>query len=193
MDDEIYPDKINLDDLYDNKKKTDMQKLNTYNKILNRIHKKIKVVSRQRNNMQCCWYVVPEIILGVPKFDHTDCISYILDKLYANGFKIKYTHPNLLLISWNHWIPGYVRNEIKKKTGVNIDGNGNKIIKNEPKVKQETDYNSMVFNLSNSKSEDIELPPPKEKKEEYKKISSYKPSGFIYDTKMLQRINKKLE
>ena len=114
MDDEIYPDKINLDDLYDNKKKTDMQKLNTYNKILNRIHKKIKVVSRQRNNMQCCWYVVPEIILGVPKFDHTDCISYILDKLYANGFKIKYTHPNLLLISWNHWIPGYVRNEIKK-------------------------------------------------------------------------------
>ena len=36
MDDEIYPDKINLDDLYDNKK-TDMQKLNTYNKILNRI------------------------------------------------------------------------------------------------------------------------------------------------------------
>ena len=165
MDDEIYPDKINLDDLYDNKKKTDMQKLNTYNKILNRIHKKIKVVSRQRNNMQCCWYVVPEIILGVPKFDHTDCISYILDKLYANGFKIKYTHPNLLLISWNHWIPGYVRNEIKKKTGVNIDGNGNKIIKNEPKVKQETDYNSMVFNLSNSKSEDIELPPPKEKKD----------------------------
>ena len=41
---------------------------------------------------------------------------------------------------------GYVWNEIKKKTGVNIDGNGNKIIKNEPKVKQETDYNSMVFN-----------------------------------------------
>jgi len=125
----IYPDKINLDELYERKKQSDIKKVSTYNKILKRIHSKIKITSRQRNNIQCCWYVIPEIILGVPIFDHVDCINYIMENLDENGFRIKYTHPNLLFISWNHWIPGYVRNELKKKTGLNIDGYGNKIIK----------------------------------------------------------------
>ena len=38
------------------------------------------------------------------------------NKLKENGFNIRYTHPNLLFISWKHWIPQYVRTEIKKKT-----------------------------------------------------------------------------
>jgi hypothetical protein len=50
-----------------------------------------------------------------------------VDKLQSNGFYVKYTHPNLLLISWKHWIPGYVRSEIKKKMNVSIDGYGNVI------------------------------------------------------------------
>ena len=52
-----------------------------------------------------------------------------MDKLTTNGFVIKYTHPNLLFISWKHWIPSYVRTEFKKKTGKNIDGFGEKSAK----------------------------------------------------------------
>ena len=51
--------KINLDELYDKKKTYDLSKLSTYNKILNRIHDKIKITSRQKMNEQFCWYVIP--------------------------------------------------------------------------------------------------------------------------------------
>ena len=37
-------DKINLDDLFETKREFDENKLSLYNKILNRIHNKIKIV-----------------------------------------------------------------------------------------------------------------------------------------------------
>ena len=120
--------KINIDELYEKKQQHDMSTLNVFNKILNRIYSKIRHVSKLHKENQFCWYVVPEIIIGVPRYDNTECIAYIIDKLKVNGFNIKYIHPNLVFISWKHWIPSYVRNEIKK-TGQNIDAFGNKIEK----------------------------------------------------------------
>ena len=186
----IYPDKINLDELYERKKQSDIKKVSTYNKILKRIHSKIKITSRQRNNIQCCWYVIPEIILGVPIFDHVDCINYIMENLDENVFRIKYTHPNLLFISWNHWIPGYVRNELKKKTGLNIDGYGNKIIKTE-KVEKTDNPNDILFGKHNNIKLDVESLDKKE--EDYKKIDSYKPNGSIYDSKLFKKLANKLK
>ena len=69
------------------------------------------------------------MMIGVPKFDVAACIAYVINKLQDNGFKLRYTHPNLLFISWSHWVPDYVRNEIKK-TGAVIDGYGN-VLKND--------------------------------------------------------------
>lgn len=120
-----FSEKIDLDELYEKKREHDLSKLDIFNKLLNRIHTKIKITSRQRIDEQFCWFVVPEMMLGVPRYDHADCVAYLVDKLQNNGFHVKYTHPNLLLISWKHWIPGYVRSEIKKKTNVSIDGYGN--------------------------------------------------------------------
>ena len=110
-----FTEQINLDDLYEKKREHDLSKLEIFNKLLNRIHTKIKMTSRQKIDEQFCWFVVPEMMLGVPKYNHSDCIAYLVDKLQHNGFAVKYTHPNLLLISWKHWIPGYVRTEIKKR------------------------------------------------------------------------------
>ena len=42
--------KINLDELYDKKKEKDLQKMQIFNRILNRIHEKIKTTSRQKLN-----------------------------------------------------------------------------------------------------------------------------------------------
>ena len=67
------------------------------------------------------------MMIGIPRYNHAECVAYLVDKLQTNGFYIKYTHPNLLLISWKHWIPGYVRTEIKNKMNVSIDGYGNVI------------------------------------------------------------------
>jgi len=121
-------EKINLDELYEKKKEQDKNKLFTYNKILTRIHEKIKLTSRQKSNQQFCWFVVPEIILGVANYDHAGCIAYIVEKLQENNFLVRYTHPNLLLISWLHYVPNYVRTEYKKKTGTAIDEFGRPIL-----------------------------------------------------------------
>ena len=117
--------KLNIDELYSKKQQQDLNVLKNYNNILLRIHNKIKYISKNMLNENCCWYVMPEMILGVPKYDHRDCTAYVIEKLRDNGFIVRYTHPNLLFISWKHWVPAYVRSEIKKKTGNSIDENGN--------------------------------------------------------------------
>jgi hypothetical protein len=188
-----FTEKLNIDDLYEKKRKIDLNKLELFNKILNRIHVKIKTVSRQKVDEQACWFLVPEVIIGVPRFDQASCIAYLINKLETNGFNIRYIHPNLLFISWNHWIPSYVRSEIKKKTGINLNEYGQKIengddigiksIEIEP-----TNPNDYMLNNIN---QDIEQK-GKSQKKEYTPIKSYKPSGsLIYDDELLNKIEDK--
>ena len=149
-----FNEKIDLDELYEKKREHDLGKLDTFNKLLNRIHTKIKMTSRQRIDEQFCWFVVPEMMLGVPRYNHVDCVAYLVDKLQENGFYVKYTHPNLLLISWKHWIPGYVRTEIKKKTNISIDGYGN-IIKDK-KLELQQPFESLTAENNIEKKEKTE-------------------------------------
>jgi len=183
--DEEVETKINLDDLYERKQVRDLNTLDSYNKILNRIHTRIKTVSKHQINEQFCWYIIPEIMIGIPKFDHGACVAYIIDKLRENGFNIRYTHPNLLFISWKHWIPSYVRNELKKKTGIHIDGYGNKIDNNK-ETKREENLDSLMLNKNNNNNSIIN------NKKNFKDISSYKPSGnLIYNNDQLKRLDFK--
>jgi len=185
---EDFSEKLNIDELYEKKRQQDLNKLALFNKILNRIHVKIKTISRQKINEQFCWFLVPELIIGVPKYDNSECIAYLIDKLKLNGFIIRYIHPNMLFISWVHWIPSYVRTEIKKKFGLNLDENGKKIEEensNENLVKIfDNDYND-------NKNTDIN-PKIKIPKKEYTPINKYKPSGnLIYDDDVLNKIEDK--
>ena len=91
---------------------------------IDKTNTKIKNTTRINKNNQHCWYLVPEIIIGVPKYDLANCIAFIVNELRENGFGVTYTHPNLIFISWKHWVPTYVRNEIKKKTGLQVNSRG---------------------------------------------------------------------
>lgn len=171
--------KINLDELYEKKKQTDLNTLKIYNRILQRIHNRIRHLSHTNHLDQHCWYVVPEIIIGVPKYDHTSCIAYIIDKLKDNGFVVRYTHPNLLFISWKAWTPGYVREEIRKKTGIQIDGWGNK-------KDQTGEPNIFNFGVNNAPML------PKSDSKDYRDINTYKPTGnLIYNQELLKKIEDK--
>ena len=105
-----YVDKLNLDELFEKKQIHDLATTKNYNAILNRIHNKIKLTSNQnRGKEQFVWYLVPEIMIGVSRYDVSECTGYIIRKLRENDMVVRYTHPNLIFISWAHWIPGYVR------------------------------------------------------------------------------------
>lgn len=183
-----FSEKINIDTLYEKKQQSDINKLTLFNKILNRVHVRIKTTSNQKINDQCCWYVIPEIIIGVPKYDQAGCIAYVMDKLKDNGFSVRYIHPNAVFISWAHWVPSYVRAELKKKTGIVVDERGN--------VVEETNDNNANDGDGKSGLNDGIFRKEKEedktgKKKQYASISQYKPSGnLIYTQDILDKIGK---
>ena len=78
-------------ELKENKKKT-------YRKILDRINQKIKTTGSSTN--RCCWYEIPEFILGLPIYKLDECAEYIMKKLKNNGFKVNLVNNNILIISW---------------------------------------------------------------------------------------------
>ena len=116
----IYPNeedniqRVNIDELFDKKQKRDLRQVSVFNKILNRIHNRIRLTARNKATDKHIWYNVPEYIFGEPLYDKGDCIAYIVSQLKENGFFIKYVHPNTLFVSWESWVPAYVRNELKK-------------------------------------------------------------------------------
>ena len=182
----IQPEKLNLDELYRERKMRQDNKLKIYNRILKRVHDKIKYVSRQRNSLCFCSYVVPEFLLGVPKYDSSACIAYVIEKLMENGFRVKYTHPNLLMVSWNHYIPPQQRKEYKKNTGITIDGFGN-VKKRKDNNADSSDPNSF---LTNSKEKKVTF---KKKDNQYKDVNSYKPqNSIIYNNDLLKNIDNSI-
>jgi hypothetical protein len=182
-----FSEKINLDELYEKKKQFDLNRLELYNKILNRIHVKIKTTSRQKIDEQFCWFVIPEIIIGIPKYDQADCIGYLFNKLKENGFAVKYYHPNTLFICWNHFVPSYVRNELKKKTGIVIDEYGNPIKEEETDGTKKEIPNNLFLNQT--KINKIENKNDKK----FTPINTYKPTGnFIYNKEQLSSLEKKI-
>lgn len=189
--DNIFSEKIDLDELYDRKQQINEHRISIYQKILNKVHKKIKFTARQKHDNQFCFFLIPEILLGVPKYNIQLCIEYIIEKLTDNGFIIKYTHPNLLFISWKHYIPAFQRSEIKKKTGCNIDGFGN-MINNESSSSSSSNENdnpikSLFKTLKTQDNKKIV-----DTKKDYKDISTYKPMG-IYNMDYIKKINDKLD
>ena len=179
-----FNEKLNLDDLYKQKKLTQDHKIKIYQRVLARVHSKIKTTSRMRGSEKFTFFLLPEFIRGVPSYDIAECTSFVMEKLIDNGFMIKYTHPNLLFISWQHYIPNYQRAQIKKKTGVSIDGYGRVI----PKKKKEDDNINSLLLKNGSKNETKGIL-KKGIDKNYKSISSYKPTGnLIYNTKLIQKI-----
>ena len=98
-----------------------------------------------------------------------------------------------MFISWIHWIPQYVRTEIKKKTGIKIneygqkveddefeDSEGNKMLTNDP-----SDPNDYLLKQNDPQK-------GKQQKKEYTPIKTYKPSGnLVYDDDILNKIENK--
>ena len=180
--------KVNIDDLFEKTQKRDMKQLAIFNKILNRIHKRITVTARTKREEKFIWFTIPEYIFGEPIYDKTDCIAYIITKLETNGFFIKYVHPNTIFVSWEKWVPSYVRHELKKKTGMVVNEKGEIIEKKDDSnsESQPDDMNSKLFNDKNGTVKTVNG-------KQYNTIGSYKPTGnLVYNSEMFEKIEKRL-
>ena len=185
VNDEEAQRKINIDELYEKKHQRDLKQLSVFNKILNRIHKRIQITGRNKKNDRHIWFTVPEYIFGEPNYDQGDCLGYMVSKLEENGFYIKYMHPNTLFVSWENWIPSYTRNEIKKKLGVVLDEKGNVIDKIDDNIEIESHDPNVRLMQSNAKKE--------KEQRQFTPIDKYKPTGnLVYNSELFEKLEKRV-
>lgn len=177
--------KINIDELYEKHQRRDLKQISIFNKILNRIHNRITSIARNKRSDKYAWFTIPEYIFGEPVYDKADCIAYVVSKLEDNGFFIRYMHPNTLFISWENWVPSYIRNELKKKRGIIVDEKGNVIDKLEDK--EENINNSLMNDKTNGE------PSTKKNQKQYTPIGNYKPTGnLVYNQEIFEKLEKKV-
>jgi hypothetical protein len=169
--------------LFEKQKIQDIKQLSTFNKILNRVHKKIKDVAKKRADKHV-WFVVPGFIFGDPIYSNTDCIAFIISKLTLNGFFVRFIDPNMLFISWENYIPAYVRNEFKKKTGKIINENGDIV---------ETYEDELDNTDQPGKSATVNVASAKDNAKTYTPIKKYRPTGnLIYNQDIFEKIEKRM-
>lgn len=175
---------INIEDLYNRQHSLKLAREENYQKILNRIHSKIKLTARTHIDQKFMFYVIPEIMIGVPRYNVQHCTAYVINKLQDNGFFVRYTHPNLLFISWQHYIPKYEREMIQQTHGIKVDEFGNELPEDIPQVDDPMD-------LYKSNKDRNDLQNAEIKKSEYNNTKEYEPLG-IYGKDILLKMNKKL-
>ena len=91
---------VNIDELHRQQKDKLERRYAIYTKILGLCHNRIKQVAQNPDNMGFCFYNIPPYVYGVPLYDTKSCVMYVVKSLVSNGFDVRYTHPNLLWISW---------------------------------------------------------------------------------------------
>ena len=90
---------LNINQLHKEIETRERRKNKVYQTILDKVNYRI-ILTNQKTNDCMCLFVVPAFIFGVPLYNMTNCIIYIMEDLIDKGFKVNYTDPNLLTISW---------------------------------------------------------------------------------------------
>jgi hypothetical protein len=90
---------LDLNELQAPLKEKEKIKNDIYDKILVRVHNRIKLVSRHAETFS--YFVIPKFVLGIPMYNFDQCKHYIINSLTENGLAVNYIDPNLLYISWD--------------------------------------------------------------------------------------------
>lgn len=185
--------KINIDELYERKHRRDQKQISVFNKILNRIHKRINTTAKMKTEDKFIWYQIPSFIFGEPLYDQTDCIAFVVTKLAENGFFVKFVHPGTLLVSWDNWVPSYMRQEIRKKTGYVLDEKGNVIDKIEKKERGDDLVDSLHRGGEIKSISAMEIAgATKEPAKKYTPINQYKPTGNLIYGDAFDKLEKRV-
>ena len=89
---------LNIYELHKKKNARERNRLSYYKRVLHKCYHRIVTVSE--NCKTECVYKVPEFVVGMPIYNGLECVKFVVRALKKNGFYVKYTHPNLLFISW---------------------------------------------------------------------------------------------
>ena len=95
--DEYYTFSVN--EIHKNQKEKEKSRLKIYEGISARCFKHIKETSL--NEETFCFYKLPEYIPGLPIYNMTECVLFLLNLLHEKGFNARYCDSYMIFISWN--------------------------------------------------------------------------------------------
>jgi hypothetical protein len=111
---------LNINELFNDQSKKEKHKEEIYDNVLKQCHKRILRSAKLNPYNNCCFYIIPKFIYGIPLYNLDKCINYLVVNLSKNGFKINYTHPNLLIITWYKKEESGIKNDILFNTKSNV-------------------------------------------------------------------------
>jgi len=90
---------FNVHDIHKKQKEKETNRINIYKAITARCFKKIKETSN--NEETFCFFTIPEYIAGLPLYNMTECVMFLLNVLREKGFNARYCDKFVIYISWN--------------------------------------------------------------------------------------------
>lgn len=90
---------FSIQDIHKKQKDRENNRISIYKKIASKCFKKIKETSL--NECTFCFYQLPEYIPGLPIYNITECVMFILNLLKEKGFNARYCEGFYIYISWN--------------------------------------------------------------------------------------------
>lgn len=96
------PPKLSLAELYSLKDKKEKTRYNTFDKIIEQCHLKIRKTAIVGG--MNVFFEIPYFVFGAPLYKIGECITYIVNALRNNGLFVQILpHPNnnIIYISWN--------------------------------------------------------------------------------------------
>lgn len=90
---------FSITEIHKRQKEKEKNRLKIYESIGAKCFKKIKETSI--NEETFCFFRLPEYIPGLPIYNMTECVMFLLNLLHEKGFNARYINGFMIYISWN--------------------------------------------------------------------------------------------
>jgi hypothetical protein len=90
---------FSVNEIIKKQKEKEKSRTQIYQLISSKCFKKIKETSN--NEILFCFFKLPEYIPGLPLYNMTVCVLFLLNLLHEKGFKARYVEHYMIFISWN--------------------------------------------------------------------------------------------
>ena len=90
---------FSVTEIHKKQKEKEKSRIKIYESILVRCFKKIKETSL--NEETFCFFRLPEYIPGLPIYNMTECVIFLLNLLHEKGFSARYIDGFIIYISWS--------------------------------------------------------------------------------------------
>jgi len=90
---------FSIQEIHKKQKEREKSRIKIYQSISARCFKKIKETSLNEDTF--CFFKLPEYIPGLPIYNMTESVMFLLNILHEKGFSARYIDPFMVYISWN--------------------------------------------------------------------------------------------